>query len=811
MIRSLKLSTLILALTLPVVMLVYNQTFGSKQTHSVERGLLSAPDWRFVEDSPLVIAGEWQVIWGKLVGPTEFDANYQGDHAPIPGKWSQIEVAEINNTHGVATYRVRLDLPDYNRDLAFHMISPNATWRLYINEVLAGGNGTISDIPSQNVPNYTSRILPAQSGDSSLVLQVSNFSHAFGGPGHPITLWDRVALEKALGAISLYYVLVLGVLLAIGLFHLIFYMADRTDRQNGPVHLWFSVLCLIIAFRISGIIPHFHIYFPEAPYWSDLKLAYTSLFVAPAVYLLFFRSAFPAYFPEKLSKILIAVCLGMAVIVVITPETIYTHTRDFSIALNVSVILYTIVFTIMAMRDKQPGATAILISNYIFFLTAMNDAIIYTDNANGFDLTPFGVLVLGLGYSYALLLRLQRSFHQARETSGALEKLNLDLEKQVHDRTRSFEAAAARAENSAQERAQFIAAASHDLRQPLHALAMFNSALKRSSKDKAVLALIEKQESSISNLSDLLQDTLDTARAETNGKQPILSNLSVASLLTQLTTRFGAKAQRQNIQLKVASDAGDLMTDSGMLQRVLSNLIDNALKAARGTVSVSAKLTPAAWVFRITDDGRGIAREDASRIFESYVTMRDEAPGADGGYGLGLYVVKEFTRLLGGSIEIAMTSQTGSTFLLTLPHRAAVSAGERPAEARDPETLPSPGLRILAIDDEPEILDAMNAMLTSWGCDGRFAAGLAGARAHIADRFEPQILIVDYHLHASNGIEVIEALRRDLSNGVPALIITGATEASILAKIERSGLRVLPKPINPNQLAAHLAALLPDQ
>ncbi len=603
---------------------------------------------------------------------------------------------------------------------------------------------------------------------------------------------------------TFYYVLVLGVLFSIGLFHLIFYLADRDDRENGPVHLWFSLLCFILVVRISGVIPYFHIYFPESAYWANLKLVYLSLFAAPSVYLLFFCSAFPDHFPKQISRWIIHFGLAMSIFVLITPESIYTHTRDFSIALNVSVILFTLIFTFRAMRDKQPGAGAILISNFIFFLTAINDAVIYTDNGNGFDLTPFGVLVLGVGYSYALLLRLQRSFHHARRTSRELESLNLELEKQVHNRTRSFKAAAARAENSALEGARFIAAASHDLRQPLHALAMFNSALKRKVEDNAIAGLVEKQGNSITSLSSLLQDTLDTARVEAKNLEPVFSETEMRPLISQLANSFEIQAEKQNVKFKFSCEAGNLISDHGMLQRVLSNLLDNALKAARSHIEIKASRTPTGWEIHISDDGPGIASEDANRIFESYVSLRNEEPEAQGGYGLGLYVVNEFTRALGGSIRISATSKKGSAFLLELPDNPDQKSDITPLPVLESDSLDMAGMRVLAIDDEPDILDAMGTLLESWQCECRVASGLEQTQNHLARGFDPQLLIVDYHLIGTDGLQVIRKLRTLTKQELPALIVTGATEPSILTKIRSAGFMVLAKPVQPNQLAAIL-------
>ncbi len=769
----------------------------------VKNGELIDRNWDYAKNDPLELSGEWQVIWGKLVSPEHFDDQYEGDLFRIPQRWNNVDHPRMNGAHGVATFRAKLDLPRYERDLSFHQISPHSAWKLYVNGIPIGGNGTVSEQPGNHRSHYTSRIFPAYPGKSELVLQVSNFSHAYGGPGHPPTIWDSQQLFRTLGFLSLYYALVLGILLAIGIFHLIFYLADRNHREQGPVHLWFSLLCFIMVFRISGVIPYFHIYFPESAYWSDLRLPYASLFAAPATYILFFRSAFSGYFPERLTLAIIGINVLFTVTILVTPESFFTHLRDFSIAMNVFVILYSMIFTVKAMVHQQPGATIITISNIIFLGTAINDAVIYTDNGTGFDLTPFGILVLGIGYSYALLLRLQTTFEVARDTSIALEHLNLDLEQQVRDRTLAFKSAAAKAENSAHDQARFIAAASHDLRQPLHALAMFNSALRAKIKNSKAANLLEKQDESIRNMGELLQDTLDSARAETSQKTPVWMPLELQKVVASIGSGFEIQAEKRKLSYEEKIAPGEIVTDGAMLQRVLSNLVENALKAAKASISIKAERKSSSWVIEVADDGSGIAKEDIGRIFESYISLDDHDSKDHGGYGLGLYVVKNFTKLLGGTVAVDSTLGEGTRFVLTFP---LAPAGFRTAQDTSGDvgtSMPAPGMKILAIDDEPEVLVAMRAMLENWECQIETAEDGEQAIRIMKAGFHPDLAIVDYHLFGASGTQTIAQLRELMPN-LRAVILTGATEPEILTEITDQGLPYLSKPIDTRMLGDFL-------
>lgn len=771
-----------------------------------DKGTLNAINWKFTSEK-LSLTGNWQVIWGQLIPPQEFDANYQGDLFKLPNNWNDAgnspNIGIKNGANGVATFRLNLKLPAYDKPISFHMISPNSAWKMFLNGKILGGNGKVSSMPDQVKTQYVSRLFSAKDGDSQILLQIANFDHAYGGAEYAIELWDAAKLDQRLAFISITFTVVLGILFSIGLIHMVFYLADRKHREQGPVHLWFSLLCFILVYRISGIIPYFHIYTPDSAYWASLKLAYLSLYAAPSVYLLFFRSIFPNQFPKKFTKYLIWVGVGAMLITLITPEKIYTHSKYFAIALNITVIIYSLLFTIKALKAKQRGALAILISNFLFLLTALNDASIYILNQNGFDLTPFGFVMLGLGYSYALLVRLQHTFDEARDTSEALEILNSELEQKITERTKAYQLAATKAENSALEKAQFIAAASHDLRQPLHALSLFNLALKRQSKNANTSDLINKQGDAIESLGNLLQDTLDASKVESMRRKPEYSVLNMADFLDKLLSNFYIRAETQNIEIKLKYTDGFIKTDPSMLQRILSNLIDNGLKAAKSKLNISATQTSNKWVFKIEDDGMGISENNIKIIFDSYTSLDNKPPTDASGYGLGLYVVSEFTDILGGEMQVTSIHPSGSCFTLTLNAEIGDISASR-QEISNPTAPQNFALNILTLDDEVEILQAMHATLESLGCTSHTALNKEQAQSYLAlavnDDNLPDLMLVDFHLHGQNGVDVVQQLQAHLNLNIPVIIISGATQQNIKTKILNAGFEFLAKPINEAKL-----------
>ncbi|NRA87919.1 MAG: sensor histidine kinase [Rhizobiales bacterium] len=540
-------------LLLSAGVLTANLTLAATTNPTAIKGILQAPNWQY-EGHKLLLVGEWQVIWGDIVPPEKFDDLYQGDYFELPHNWNDVNHSKMDGAYGVATFRLTLNLPTHAKDLSLLVVSPNSAWNIFLDGALLANNGVVSQDLTKFKTHYIPRTLTVHDGNSELVLQVANFSNAYGGAEYAMAIWDAAELTKFHDLMSLFFALALGILFSIGLIHMEFYLADRRHQDQGPVHLWFSMLCFLLVIRVFGVIPFFHTYTPDFVYWSSLLLPYFTLYAAPAVYLLFFRAAFGQQFPEKLTLYIIWLCLIMASLTLLLPEYIYTQTKNYAITLNVFAIIYSIIFTIKAVKHKQPGAGAILTSNFIFLLTALNDSVLHIMNGNGFDMTPFGIVVLSMGYSYALLLRLQNTFHAARDTSKALEVLNVKLEEQVADRTHAFEAAAAKANNNANEKAQFIAAASHDLRQPLHALSMFNFALMRqvntlTPPEGKLSELVDKQASAINNLANLLQDTLDVSKTDSLKRQPKPTEIDLSILLDEILAAFHIRAKAQNIEL----------------------------------------------------------------------------------------------------------------------------------------------------------------------------------------------------------------------------------------------------------------------
>jgi signal transduction histidine kinase/CheY-like chemotaxis protein len=367
------------------------------------------------------------------------------------------------------------------------------------------------------------------------------------------------------------------------------------------------------------------------------------------------------------------------------------------------------------------------------------------------------------------------------------------------------------AANAAKTR--FLAAASHDLRQPVQALAMFLSALQREALPASAAQLVDRMGRSLDGLTDLFDALIDVSRLDA-GVVPVRPlPLALAPLLRRLVDELDPQAQARGLQLRLylgpGAEQAATLTDAALLERCLRNLLDNALKYTdKAGVVLSLRPRPgqpAGWRLQVLDRGQGMTREVQARAFDEF--FQADNPGRDRrqGLGLGLAIVRRLVQLLGLPLGLSSTPGRGSRFWLDLPHQDEV--------ADHPPALPvadlQPSLRVAVLDDDADVRDALAALLGHWGHAVVAGADLEGLLAawQAGDGRVPQALLVDLRLaDGLQGLDAARALLGQWGTALPTLVITGDVSPEPLRLIEASGLPWLPKPVMPMRLRAWLNA-----
>lgn len=376
----------------------------------------------------------------------------------------------------------------------------------------------------------------------------------------------------------------------------------------------------------------------------------------------------------------------------------------------------------------------------------------------------------------------------------------------------SFENLALRrdAEQANAAKTRFLAAASHDLRQPIHALGLLFATLADRVRDPGTAPVLKQIDGAVDAIDSMLNSLLDISKLDAGVVRPEIGAVDLGAMLERLNDEQQPIATLTGNRLRVRPARAVVLTDAAMLQRILANLISNALRyTVNGRVLVGARRRGQSVRIEVYDSGPGIPAHSLEDIFLEFHQLGNPERDRRKGLGLGLAIVKRLADLLGHAIEVRSTVGRGSRFSVTLPLSAAPRrAATYPAAATIGADLH--GRRVLVLDDDASVLDAMRSLLEGWGCDVITTSTPEEAEAGLAsDAGPPDMLIVDYRLrqHAS-GIETIVRLHELAGSRIPALVITGDTAPDRLREAQESGYPLLHKPVKPAQLRAVMRQLI---
>lgn len=392
------------------------------------------------------------------------------------------------------------------------------------------------------------------------------------------------------------------------------------------------------------------------------------------------------------------------------------------------------------------------------------------------------------------------------------EALTMRFEKETLAEQLSDQIAAT--QRASEEKTRFLAAASHDLRQPLHAIALFGAVIEKKLQGSEDWSHAARLMDAVGTLGDSLDTLLDISRLDAGEVAPQIRPVELNPLFLALNNVFVAQAAGKELQLRLRATPCWVLSDPHLLQRLLSNLVDNALKyTSHGGVVVAARARgPQVWI-DIRDTGIGIADEHLGRIFDEFYQIGNPGRDRAQGLGIGLSIVQRLSRLLAHPLQVRSRPHRGSLFRLALP--AVSASGVAPSAARAGAALRLPQ-RVLVVDDEAAIRQAVTGLLQAHGVSIDAVAGEAEAEAVLARaaRGEPpvEVLLCDVRLaDGADGLAAAQRLRARFGPGLQVLLITGETAPLRLQQMRNAGLQVLLKPVAADRLLQVLASLTRDE
>jgi signal transduction histidine kinase/CheY-like chemotaxis protein len=468
-----------------------------------------------------------------------------------------------------------------------------------------------------------------------------------------------------------------------------------------------------------------------------------------------------------------------------------SHRVDVEL-LIVAVTLIVATGSVTAFGSYLPAFLALFIPAslpYAIFASFTTDPVLHT---SAFLMPIFIVTIGTLGFQTT------RNFKELVELRIRATELAEDLKSQI-----------ARAEEANLAKSSFLAAASHDLRQPMHAIGLFVGALGNVSLPSEAVRLLRLIDSSVAVLDGLFSALLDISRLDAGVVEVRKQSFAIQILLNRICNDYVEEARKKSVVIRQIDCSAKVQTDPILMERVLRNLVANAIRYTRkGRVLVGCRRQGRAIRVEVWDTGIGISAANQARIFQEYFQVDNPERDREKGLGLGLAIVRRLVNLLNCPLNVSSELGRGSCFSVLIPLARDVDVALDPPKPSEP--LEKGRGLIAVIDDEAQIRDAMSALLEAWG----FSVIAASSGDEIIEKFatcpfRPDLIISDYRLRGNEtGIQVIERLQSEFNDALPAMLITGDTARDRLIEAKTTGLVLLHKPVANSKLRAAISSLL---
>ncbi|QHE84248.1 hybrid sensor histidine kinase/response regulator [Hydrogenophaga sp. BPS33] len=640
-------------------------------------------------------------------------------------------------------------------------------------------------------------VMPLQvqpGGDTTVYLRVQST----GGITVPATLWQPPAFHandhREYGLLSLYFGLAFGLFL----YNLLLYFSIR-DRAY-LVYVVFVACMAVAQAHFYGLAAEF-VWRDNARWNTDgiryavsltvlLALAFTRSFVSSQKHM------------PRIDRVLWWLMVIWVVQLPLIPWGPFEPVAKFQHTMGILASLACAVAGAVAYRQKRPGARFFLLAWAMLFVAMCVFALRNMGVLPAHFLTENPVMIGSALEMVLLSFALADRINVTRREQRRVETLN---------RVRQAQKAAA--DQAHAEKSRFLAAISHDLRQPMYALGLLVDGLRGVNLPEIFSNALNDMKGSLTSINALLDSLLLMGRLEVGRLEPRLETFYVDQVLERVSNTFEARAQEKGLKFSVTPTLCQLHSDPVLLERMVSNLVSNALRYTReGGVLVSARKRRDHVLLQVWDTGRGIPLDQQEAIFGEFVRLRGD--DNDGGVGIGLTIVRSCAQLLGCAVSVRSTPGKGSCFSVRVPLRAPAAAPSAPAPlqpsvpSRAPEG-PAQGLRVAVLDDDAVVLRALTASLASRDCDVTAAASWAQLKDKLTTGEPPDIVICDYHVGRDSGTEIVARLRALVGRSIPAIVVTGDTSMETANRVGEAGITLLHKPVEPQVLfvmAVQLAA-----
>lgn len=651
-----------------ILFIVTSSSYGQRATFNFSE--------RNLNKEIVILQGEWQIEFGKLLTAEEMQSLDSPVYAEVPHTWTGIEFrGEKLPSTGFATYYAQIIVDKRFNNLALSGKVQSTNYKLFINGKKIGEVGQVGTSEETAQPDYRNKIYPVPDTDTlNIVFQISNFHYRKGGMSRPPELAKNDLLVEERGQnISLSFFLI-GSIFFMGLYHL----GSNLFRTKNKMNTYFALVCLFTILRALSVNEYLLIDYLNFPWWLSTKIELTSFYLIFAFTIRFIYYLFPEHIPKFFASIPYYIGISATVITLFTPILYNSNLVPIMQVVTVitgSAILYYI-FKASLKRNRE--VIVALIGFVLLFTVTVIEILIHQSQIVGDMVFAFGIFFYLFSHVIILANRQNQTYIKNQDLSLALQQSNQRLELTVEERTKELnERNKELIHNNEElkkihdEKNGLIHVLAHDLKSPLNnnkGLIQLIKMPENLTYDQ--LDYLDKLEKSNQQGVQLIEDLLQLYRMESQQKAEI-ETVNLQSYFDELIQKHEDAAKLKGIRIVKNIKATDqkFNTDPYKLQRIMDNLISNALKFSYkdSTIYINAIQEESQLQIEVNDEGMGILKEEQPKLFQKFQKMSNKPTAGESTSGLGLSIVKTLVEQLEGSIEFQSEPRKGTSFRVELP------------------------------------------------------------------------------------------------------------------------------------------------
>lgn len=798
-------------------LLLFWLLFFSATIHAAphaEQGILDLSAWQTPEEGYALIEGEWLFFWEKLLPTKDLNSEQLAEGLPVAMQhtWKGMEVNGLTiRGQGYASYYLKIIPPTNTRPLALFIPNYRLGYSLWVNGQLMAESGTVSPTASTASKHHQHHVipLPVDAASYEVVIHSSNYISSIGGLPQGAWIGTTTALTSYLEFAMFPILIGLGAALFFAIKYLLLYLNKR--RYTPYLVLGFFSLVIVLN-NLVWTIPHLSQFNFSSHLIATRIIILTSLLIQP-LYITFIHALYPQTASRGLSRAMWLVTALMTLLILFGPDRLFVGMVALCIPL-LGLFFSTVVFLTWK-KEKSPAVSFLsLIALLILSLFYIHDMMwVY-----GVISTPFPIAFNAAIIALVLAIMLDQydidAFEQVKVLSNNLadkvEEKTRDLSKKLSDlsqKEHELSLAYYEIEKANQSKSRFLAATSHDLRQPLHSIGMQLDQLESLVDDPKAGELIAQIKNSQANLGNTLNALLDISRIDSGSLDIHRSHFSVHQFLQRVRDEFTHLAQKRGIELRLHPSHEWGYSDTVLLFRVMTNLLDNAIKYGdQSVILIAARKQNKHISLEVWNCGEAIPKEKQKSIFEEFTQLNNPNRDQQNGLGLGLSIVQRLCRLLDHPISLYSKESGLTGFKVAIPYGEETSSEitTATATANMSQQFSLQGCVVLLIENDELVLQATSSLLRSWKCAVLEARSYDEALQQAVDE-EIDIIIADYTLaDGHTGIDAIEAIKATTQSRAKSLIITAETQADIIATIKEKKQTYLNKPVTAMTLRSTL-------